>query len=260
MHAWPELYFEGQGWVRFEPTPSVAVPPAWSVVAPNQPSAAPSTVAEPSASSSVQPSAQATQDHQSPSAVGVTTDEASRVRTWILLGVIGVVLLLLLLTPMVVRRLRRRSRLGPATDPYESIARAWLEVRDSWLDLGHGWPQGTPRQIAGVVGKQLPEGVAETSLSDVVTAVERSRYAQHLDDVDSFTRQVDEVITALDASRPWYRRLGHVLLPASLVYGVRQWWQRVTVRTMPEEIAEETIPAVSVEDDAFRPPVSTRSR
>ncbi|HEX7396599.1 MAG TPA: DUF3488 and transglutaminase-like domain-containing protein, partial [Propionibacteriaceae bacterium] len=94
MHAWPELYFEGQGWVRFEPTPSVAVPPAWSVVAPNQPSAAPSTVAEPSVSSSVQPSAQATQDHQSPSSVGVTTDEASRVRTWILLGVIGVVLLL----------------------------------------------------------------------------------------------------------------------------------------------------------------------
>ena len=57
MHAWPELYFEGQGWVRFEPTPSVAVPPAWSVVAPNQPSAAPSTVAEPSVSISVQPSA-----------------------------------------------------------------------------------------------------------------------------------------------------------------------------------------------------------
>jgi len=260
MHAWPELYFEGQGWVRFEPTPSVAVPPAWSVVAPNQPSAAPSTVAEPSVSSSVQPSAQATQDHQSPSSVGVTTDAASRVRTWILLGVIGVVLLLLLLTPMVVRRLRRRSRLGPATDPYESIARAWLEVRDTWLDLGHGWPQGTPRQIAGVVGKRLPEGVAETSLSDVVTAVERSRYAEHLDDVDSFTRQVDEVIAALDASRPWYRRLGHVLLPASLVYGVRQWWRRVTVRAMPEEIAEETIPATSVEDDAFRPPVSTGGR
>lgn len=260
MHAWPELYFEGQGWVRFEPTPSVAVPPAWSVVAPNQPSAAPSTVAEPSASSSVQPSAQATEDHQSPSAVGVTTAEASRVRTRILLGVIGVVLLLLLLTPMVVRRLRRRSRLGPATDPHESIARAWLEVRDSWLDLGHGWPQGTPRQIAGVVGKRLPDGVAETSLSDVVTAVEQSRYAEHLDDVDSFTRQVDEVIAGLDASRPWYRRLGHVLLPASLVYGLRQWWQRVTSRPVPEALDEETIPPASVEDDAFRPPVSTRSR
>ena len=121
-------------------------------------------------------------------------------------------------------------------------------------------PQGTPRQIAGVVGKRLPDGVAETSLSDVVTAVEQSRYAEHLDDVDSFTRQVDEVIAGLDASRPWYRRLGHVLLPASLVYGVRQWWQRVTVRAMPEEIAEETIPATSVEDDAFRPPVSTGSR
>jgi len=44
------------------------------------------------------------------------------------------------------------------------------------------------------------------------------------------------------------------------VYGVRQWWQRVTVRAMPEEIAEETIPATRVEDDAFRPPVSTGGR
>jgi transglutaminase-like putative cysteine protease len=31
-HAWPELYFAGQGWVRFEPTPAVqsGLPPLWS--------------------------------------------------------------------------------------------------------------------------------------------------------------------------------------------------------------------------------------
>jgi hypothetical protein len=111
-----------------------------------------------------------------------------------------------------------------------------------------------------VVGKRLPDGVAETSLSDVVTAVEQSRYAEHLDAVDAFTRQVDEVIAGLDASRPWYRRLGHVLLPGSLVYGGRQWWQRVTARSMPEEIVEETVRPTSVDDDAFRPPVSTGTR
>ena len=88
MHAWPELYFEGQGWVRFEPTPAVAVPPPWTVVAPNQPSAAPSTVAEPSVSASTQPTAQATQDHQSPSAVGITDAEASRIRTEIILAIV----------------------------------------------------------------------------------------------------------------------------------------------------------------------------
>ncbi len=32
-HAWPELYFEGAGWVRFEPTPGgpAGAPPAWTL-------------------------------------------------------------------------------------------------------------------------------------------------------------------------------------------------------------------------------------
>src|SRR5699024_8203382 len=31
-HAWPELYFEGAGWVRFEPTPGgpAGDPPPWT--------------------------------------------------------------------------------------------------------------------------------------------------------------------------------------------------------------------------------------
>ncbi|WP_460447594.1 transglutaminase family protein, partial [Angustibacter aerolatus] len=34
-HAWPELYFEGVGWVRFEPTPATrtGAPPAWAAPA-----------------------------------------------------------------------------------------------------------------------------------------------------------------------------------------------------------------------------------
>src|SRR5262249_25024852 len=31
LHAWPELYFQGSGWVRFEPTPGHgAVAPSWT--------------------------------------------------------------------------------------------------------------------------------------------------------------------------------------------------------------------------------------
>src|SRR5665809_71898 len=29
-HAWPELYLDGLGWTRFEPTPSRAAPPAYA--------------------------------------------------------------------------------------------------------------------------------------------------------------------------------------------------------------------------------------
>jgi len=259
MHAWPELYFAGQGWVRFEPTPSVAVPPPWTVVAPNQPSAAPSTAAEPSASSTARPSAQATQDHQSPSATGVSNSESSRIRTWIIVGAVGLLVLLLLMAPMVGRRLLRRSRLRPASDPHESISRAWSEVRDTWLDLGHRWPGGTPRQIAEVVGQRLPPGVAEESLPVVVAAVEQSRYARHLDDVDGLRRQVDDVLSGLDRSRPWYRRLGHVLLPASLTWRARQWWQRVSSRPAPVT-EEETTHISSPEDAAYQRPVGSATR
>ena len=33
MHAWPELYFAGYGWVRFEPTPAsvTGAAPSWTV-------------------------------------------------------------------------------------------------------------------------------------------------------------------------------------------------------------------------------------
>ncbi|HEX7590245.1 MAG TPA: transglutaminaseTgpA domain-containing protein [Demequinaceae bacterium] len=37
-HAWPEVYFAGRGWVRFEPTPAVqtGLPPAWADPDPNR--------------------------------------------------------------------------------------------------------------------------------------------------------------------------------------------------------------------------------
>lgn len=259
MHAWPELYFEGLGWVRFEPTPSVALPPPWTVVAPNQPSAAPSSSAGPTVSSSVQPTAETTVEHQSPGAVGVTTSDASRTRSVILVVVLAVVLLLLL-TPTVLRRLLRRSRLAPTDDPHESIAKAWLEVRDTWLDLGHRWPRGTPRQIGAVVAGSLPHRVAETSLSDVVNAVERSRYAEHLDDVEGLRREVDAVLSGLHASRPWHRRLGHVLLPASLTFGLRLWWRRVTAARSTEVIADEAPQRAETDDAAYKRPVDSGTR
>ncbi len=258
MHAWPELYFEGDGWVRFEPTPSVAFAPPWTVVAPNQPSAAPSSSAAPTASSSTTPTAEATVSHQNPGAVGVTTSDASRSRIELLALVLAVVLLLLL-APMVTRRLLRRSRLGPTDDPHESIAKAWLEVRDTWLDLGHRWPRGTPRQIGEVVAQRLPRNVAETSLSGVVAAVEQSRYAEHLDDLEGLRRQVDAVLSGLHASGPWYRRAGRVLMPASLTHGLRSWWRRVTAHRAAELVDESSAP-VRTDDEAFRRPAETSSR
>jgi hypothetical protein len=261
MHAWPELYFEGQGWVRFEPTPSVATAPTWTVLAPNQPSASTSTVVEPSVSASAGPTREQTDIDRAP------VDEnqgqiqaASQWRTWLLVAGILLVVLLLLAAPMVIRRLVRRRRLGLDGDPYEAVAKAWLEVRDTWLDLGQRWPRGTPRQIAGVVAARLPDDASETALSSVVDAVERSRYAPSYEDVADLRTHVDVVLAGLHSSRPWYRRLEQVVLPPSLTYRLRQWWRRVSAPKVSPALEETVVREASPDDEAYQRPVSAGQR
>ena len=54
-HAWPELYFEGAGWTRFEPTPSRGSTPSYTLD--NAPSGTATGPARPEQSASAQPSA-----------------------------------------------------------------------------------------------------------------------------------------------------------------------------------------------------------
>jgi transglutaminase-like putative cysteine protease len=261
MHAWPELYFEGQGWVRFEPTPSVASAPSWTVVAPNQPSASTSTVVEPSVSVSGGPTKEQTALDKAPIDDNQgQVQAAAQWRTWLLVAGIALVVLLLLAAPMVIRRLVRRRRLGPADDPYDAVAKAWLEVRDTWLDLGQRWPRGTPRQIADVVGARLPDDVAETSLAGVLSAVERSRYAASFEDVADLRTQVDAVLSGLHSSQPWYRRIEQVVFPPSLTFRLRQWWRRVSSPKAAPALEESVVREASPDDTAYQRPVGAGQR
>ncbi len=54
-HAWPELYFEGVGWTRFEPTPTRGSIPPYTV--PDSPGSSTPDVARPSQEASSAPSA-----------------------------------------------------------------------------------------------------------------------------------------------------------------------------------------------------------
>lgn len=56
-HAWPELYFEGVGWTRFEPTPSRGTTPSYTV--PDTPGNSVPDVPRPTQSAGVDPSASA---------------------------------------------------------------------------------------------------------------------------------------------------------------------------------------------------------
>lgn len=182
-HAWPELYFAGFGWVRFEPTPSVRTdqPPSWTrgVTDTPAPSAAPEpTQAPSSAAPSTAPGAQDRPDRELPQDAAAT--EQSGRDPAVLAGTAAGVALVLLAaaSPAVVRRRRRARRLeGTAED-------AWTELADTARDLGHPWP---PTWSVRTTGARLAERLRGTTtagdaaiaaaLDRLVDAVERERYA-----------------------------------------------------------------------------------
>ena len=170
-HAWPEMYFPGSGWVRFEPTPAqraAYVPPyTQSQAATQTPTQAPTTAPRkvPGAKPDVAPK-------------DVTSKNSSSFSVpWELVAAV-LVLALLLIGPGALRRIQRRRRLR-AQDPVHLAEGAWAELGATALDLGLDWPEHrSPREQAGRVTAQVPAGPDEVAaLEGLLGEVERGRYA-----------------------------------------------------------------------------------
>ena len=198
LHAWPELFFPGSGWVRFEPTPQSLN----GTSAPDYTEAdfAPVTEApSPSASRSTQD----LPERAEPTNSGAdSTDEDTSSVPWvpILASILGLgVVALLLLTPRLVRAARRRRRMAG------DIEDLWVELRDVAADLGHAWPIGrSPRRAGEWLGRLLATHVAGAerldrprrgreqapeaaqALDRLVGVLEHSRYSRN---PESFTAE-----------------------------------------------------------------------
>ncbi|RZU25362.1 transglutaminase superfamily protein [Streptomyces sp. BK239] len=125
-HAWPELYFEGVGWTRFEPTPTRGTTPPYTLpensgdAIAELPQASRSASAAPSAQPSASSSCSAA-DKKAEACLGaLPLDEAEQgggglpwyeIGGWTLLGA---AVLLLTLLPMLWRMRRRSVRLASA--------------------------------------------------------------------------------------------------------------------------------------------------
>jgi transglutaminase-like putative cysteine protease len=178
-HAWPELYFEGVGWVRFEPTPASrsGAAPSWAQPATSSTSgdgsgaasgtAGSANAAEQGASDAktrqlereeAQPPRSADGAaplEQSAGATGAGTVAVPRRVVAVGAAVVAVLLLLLLVpvTAAVSRRLRRRR----ARDRRALVDAAWDELAERVGDLGVTVPVGaTPRQLAAQLAGHLP--------------------------------------------------------------------------------------------------------
>ncbi|MGA4542169.1 transglutaminase TgpA family protein [Uniformispora flossi] len=197
-HAWPELYFAGVGWVRFEPTPSRGTSPAYTDdAAPVSPTTQPATSAPATASSA--PSSRDPRckldecESKSPSASAAPAKHDSDGDTPrnVLIGVgAGALVLLLLAMPMLLRQRVRHRRLaalgrdaaedGVTRDPGDAVLGAWQEILDTARDLGIRVPTSeTPRQLTVRLGDALPDDAdtARDALPRIALAAEQILYA-----------------------------------------------------------------------------------
>jgi hypothetical protein len=199
-HAWPELYFQGAGWLRFEPTPggsdgqatarlpAYTLPPLLAV--PGGPQITPTPTATASAPGAKQgdSGALAKLGHLSDGGAGGGGGAGHSGPIWLF---VVVVVIVLLITPRLVRSLTRRRRWSRAAGDGPRAQAAWLELLDDLTDHKVAWSASeSPRALGSRLTRTLrlsPEAAA--ALARIVQATERARYAR--DPADSGTLRAD---------------------------------------------------------------------
>ncbi len=255
MHAWPELYFAGAGWVKFEPTPADRAEAVPSYTLDRIPSDEPTD--DPSESQDTTVPSVNPDIGQQPDPGALPEDQANQQAGGssalrITIGVLALVLLVLLLalTPRLIRRTHARERLHGAIEP------AWAEVRATALDLGIPWPDHrSPRETRDHLVTHLgaptsadsavrpPRGAAIApeaveALDRLVLTLERQRYARPegepheptdpevVRDTETVTASLAGGATAHARRRatwwpasvlPWRRGRGSLSMPLQLV-------------------------------------------
>ncbi len=242
MHSWPELYFEGEGWVRFEPTPALVTgnAPPWTVEGSNPGGESTEEGADPSSEPLPSESVPAV-DTPSPTPSESTDPEATPEvgfpwgRLAVGVGTFAGVLALMAV-PALVRLNRRRVRLDHGGELTDRVERAWAELRDTSIDLGREWPEGSPRAIGQTVAGDLEAGPAR-ALSALSQLVERGRYARTLESHANVTGLTEEVLEGMTRHLSWDSKLLATVWPRSLFAGgpprlpeALRFWERLPGR------------------------------
>ena len=235
-HAWPELFFDRIGWLRFEPTPSGTqntVAPSYSLAptTPGSGNAATNTATGGATGSPTRPG-----DRNDPGATDPANTNGSgsdfggwfgsRTRTtalWIVLGLLGGVLGSLAV-PLAARgRLRRRLRHAP--DESTRVEIEWQAMIERIGDLGVIPPRGsTPRQAGRFYQREAYlEGEQTEALNRVVTGVERSRYAPPGATISDIRADTHTVVKAVSGVRRRKDRLRAAWWPTD---GLIEWRER----------------------------------
>ncbi|GAA2461612.1 transglutaminaseTgpA domain-containing protein [Agromyces soli] len=216
LHAWPELYFQGVGWVPFEPTPGRGTVPDYSRPGASEtaptPELVPGTPApSPGARPDLDPERQL-----SGGQTAATTDDP------VLWPLVTLVLLLILLLPAAARIWLRRVRVRRIRRDDRGADAAWREAMATASDLGY--PAGsadalTPREAAEALLEEVGglDDRARDALNALRDSVERARYGPPGTAAPASETALVDLVTALRAGSPVTARWRARLLPVSLL-------------------------------------------
>ncbi|MBB5789751.1 transglutaminase TgpA family protein [Jiangella mangrovi] len=217
-HAWPELYFQGTGWIRFEPTPASVTgqAPDWTLVPNANPETPETNPNAPAPTSSATAPAVPRDDQLGGGGAAGAQGSSSQ---WPLIVIGALALVAFFLTPTVAARVGRELRWRRAgDDPALSAEAAWADLREVSRDAGIAWdPAATPR----VTGRRVAEAASLDAderevLNHLVGAVERARYARQPGAVEALRSDTDLVLRPIARSASLSRRVQAFLLPTRL--------------------------------------------
>lgn len=267
-HAWPELYFEGVGWTRFEPTPTRGSVPTYTQAGTSPDS--PATPAKPEATASAAPVATPSSTTDCPPQLrklndcggaaqaggGAPTDRGTPLIA-VITGAVAVALLLLLMAlPMLWRIRARARRLGsggrtPADSGRRTLA-AWREITDSAWDYGVAPDESqTPRRTAArIVEATGLTGRAADAVHRAASAVEQVLYAPEPGPAPGLTEDVHRVRAGLRAGARRTARTRAVLAPRS---AIRVIWELSLRRAAASERLRQRFAGLDRWMTALRP-------
>jgi hypothetical protein len=217
LHAWPELYFSGVGWVRFEPTVSRGVVPGYATVAEaDAATAAPTDTAAPETAPSA---TRAPADTVAPTAQGLNGSTSTSTTAtvapigWVLLALL--VVILIGLVPAVIRAVQRSRRLRRLASARAPALLAWTELTQTSEDLGARVPETlTPREASAWLADGALEH--EPAVERLLDALERERFARGTPAYPGAAADLRAGLALLRAPASPRARLRAALVPPSI--------------------------------------------
>lgn len=223
LHAWPEIYFDGIGWVGFEPTPGRGSETAFA--------------SEAVGSDAIEdvPEQRAPVSQEDLAEDAVLADEQSApnepIRSpWVLAFV---VLLAIGGVPALVRILRRARRLRAVRSSPAPASDVWRELVDSARDCGIAVGRAdTPRSFADRLAQE--SSIDGDVLAALRHRVEVERYAVR----GSPSVEADECVAALHVIRTQMRAAMRLPERLAATFWPRSLWGQLTYETPPADLLD----------------------